>query len=75
LPIHKSLLIEASNSFHECVQTTIFGSEKVVEEIFCEPSLEDPLEECFDQFGGDLDMDKLLDHANTFSELSLKDPS
>jgi hypothetical protein len=33
------------------------------------------LEECFDQFGYDLDLDKLLDHADTFSEPSLKDPS
>jgi hypothetical protein len=34
---------------HEHVQaTTTFESEEVVEEIFCEPSLEDPLEERFD---------------------------
>ena len=47
-------MIEASNSYHKCVQTTTFGREEVVEEIFCEPSLEDLLEEHFDQFGGDL---------------------
>jgi hypothetical protein len=33
------------------------------------------LEERFDQFGGDLDLDKLLDHADNFSEPSLEDPS
>jgi hypothetical protein len=65
-----------SNPHHEHVQaTTTFGSEEVVEEIFCEPSLKDPLEERFDQFGDDLDQDKLLDHADTFSEPSLEDPS
>jgi hypothetical protein len=74
-PFTNNYLIEASNSYHECVQTTTFGSVEVVEEIFCEPSLEDPLEEHFDQFGGDLDLDKLLDHADTFIEQSLKDPS
>ena len=74
-PFINHYMIEASNYYNECVQTTTFGNEEVVEEIFCEPSLEDPLEECFDQFGGDLDLDKLLDHANTFSEPSLEDPS
>ena len=33
------------------------------------------MEEHFDQFGGDLDLDKLLDHVETFSEPSLEDPS
>ena len=32
------------------------------------------MEERFDQFGGDLDLDKLLYHAETFYELSLEDP-
>jgi hypothetical protein len=73
-PFINYYVIEASNSHHERVQTTTFGSEEVVEEIFCEPSLEDLLEERFDQFGGDLDLDKLLDHADTFSEPSLEDP-
>jgi hypothetical protein len=68
-------MIEASNSHHECAQTTTFGSEEVVEVIFCEPSLEDPSGERFDQFGGDLNLDKLLDHADTFIEPSLEDPS
>jgi hypothetical protein len=68
-------VIEANKSAHEHAQTTTFGSEEVVEEIFCEPSLEDPSGERFDQFGGDLDLDKLLDHADTFSEPSLEDPS
>jgi hypothetical protein len=45
----------SNNSYHECVQaTTTPGNEEIVEEICCEPSLEDPLEERFDQFGGDL---------------------
>ena len=68
-------MIEANKSAHEHVQTTTCGSEEVVEEIFCEPNLEDPLEERFDQFGGDLDLDKLHDHADTLSEPSLEDPS
>ena len=49
-------------------------NEETIEEIFCEPSLKDPLEERFDQFGGDLDLDKLLYHAKTFNESSLEDP-
>jgi hypothetical protein len=66
----------ACDPHHEYVQaTTTFESEEVVEEIFCEPSLEDPLKECFDQFGDDLDLDKLLDYVDTFSEPSLEDPS
>ena len=65
-------MIEANKSAHEHVQTTTCGSEEVVEEIFCEPSLEDPLDERFDQFGGDRDLDKLPDHADTFSEPSLR---
>ena len=32
------------------------------------------MEERFDQFEGDLNLDKLVDHADTFSEPSLKDP-
>jgi hypothetical protein len=64
----------SSNSYHEHVQATrTLGNEETVEEIFCEPSLEDPLEECFDQFGGNLDLYKLLDHAETFNEPSLED--
>jgi hypothetical protein len=67
--------IAPNDPHHEHVQaTTTFESGEVVEEIFCEPSLEDPLEECLDQFGDDLDLDKLLDHADIFSEPSLEDP-
>jgi hypothetical protein len=63
------------NSYHEHVQgTTTPGNEETVEEIFCEPSLEDPLEERFDQIGGNLDLDKLLEHAKIFDEPSLEDP-
>jgi hypothetical protein len=65
----------SSKSYHEHVQaTSTLGNEEIVEEIFYEPSLEDPLEERFDQFGGDLDLDKLLDHIETSNEPSLEDP-
>ena len=74
-PFISHYVIEANMSAHVHVQTTTCGSEEVVKEIFCEPSLEDSLEERFDQFGGDLDLDKLLDHAYTFSEPSLEDLS
>jgi hypothetical protein len=73
-PFISHYVIEANKFALEHAQNTIFGSEEVVEEIFCEPSLEDPLEERFDQIGGDLDLDKLLNHADTFSEPSLEDP-
>jgi hypothetical protein len=64
----------SSNSYHEHVQaTSTLGNEETVEDIFFEPSLEDPLEERFNQFGGDLDLNKLLDHAETFNEPSLED--
>jgi hypothetical protein len=56
-------VIEVSNSHHERVQTTTFGSEEVVEEIFSEPSLKDPSGECFDQIECDLDLDKVLKQA------------
>ena len=74
-PFISHYVIEANKSTHEHVQTTTCGSKEVVEDIFCEPRLEDPLEERFDQFGGNLDLDKLLDHADTFSEPSLENPS
>jgi hypothetical protein len=49
-----------SDPHHEHVQvTTTFESEEVVEEIFCEPSLEDPLEKSFAQFEFDLDIDMI----------------
>ena len=65
----------SNNSCHEHVQAaTTLGNEEIDKEIFCEPSLEDPLEVCFDQFGGDLDLDKLLYHDETLNEPSLKDP-
>jgi hypothetical protein len=64
----------SSNSYHEHVQAaTTPGNEETIQEIFCEPSFEDPLEERFDQFEGDLDLDKLLDHVETFNEPSLED--
>jgi hypothetical protein len=53
-----------SDPHHEHVQaTTIFESEEVVEEIFCEPSLEDPLEKSFAQFEFDLDIDMIHEQA------------
>jgi hypothetical protein len=74
-PFMSHYVIEANKPTHEHVQTTTFGSEEVVGGIFCEPSLEDPLEERFDQYEDDLKLDKLLDHADIFSEPSLEDPS
>ena len=63
----------SSNSYHEHVQaTTTPGNEETIEKIFCESSLEDPLEERFDQFRGDLDLDMLLEHAETSNEQVLK---
>jgi hypothetical protein len=53
-----------SDPHHEHVQaTTTFESEEVVEEIFCEPSLEDPLEKSFAQFEFDLDIDMIHEQA------------
>jgi hypothetical protein len=49
------------------------GMKKLLRRIFCEPSLRDPLGERFGQFGGDLDLDKLLEHVETFNEPSLAD--
>ena len=53
-----------SNSYHEHVQATTFGSEEVVKEIVNGPSLEDPLEACVAQFGDNLDLDKLLEKVD-----------
>jgi exonuclease VII small subunit len=53
-----------SDPHHEHVQaTTTFESEEVVEEIFCEPSLEDPLEKSFAQFEFNLDIDMIHEQA------------
>jgi hypothetical protein len=53
-----------NDHYHEYVQTTTtFESEKVVEEIFCEPSLEDPLEESLAQFEFELDLDMVHEQA------------
>ena len=49
------------NFYHKHVQATTFKSEEFVKETVNEPSLEDPLEACFAQFGNDLDFDKLLE--------------
>jgi curved DNA-binding protein CbpA len=53
-----------SNSYHEHVQATTFGSEEVVNEIVNESSLKDLLEACLAQFGEYLDLDKLLEQAD-----------
>jgi hypothetical protein len=42
--------------------------------MFSEPSLEDPLEECFAQSECDLDLDKFLEQAKISNEPSLEDP-
>jgi hypothetical protein len=42
--------------------------------MFSEPSLEDPLEECFAQSKCDLDLDKFLEQTKTSNEPSLEDP-
>jgi hypothetical protein len=65
---------DSSNSYHKHIQAnTTLESEEIVEGTCNEPSLEDPLGECFAKFGCDLDLDKLLEQANTFSEPSLED--
>jgi hypothetical protein len=46
--------------------------EKIVEETFNEPSLEDPLGECFAQFGGDMDLDRLLEQADALLDSTLE---
>ena len=46
---------------------------ETVEEIFCEPNIEDSELECFAQ--SDLDPDKFLEQVKTFNEPSLEDPS
>jgi hypothetical protein len=66
---------DTSNSYHEHVQaTTTLANEEIIKNIVKKPSLEDLLGECFDKFGGDLDLDKLLKHVDTYNELSLEDP-
>ena len=61
-----------SNSFHEHVQATTFGSEEVVKETVNGPSLEDPLETCLAQFGDNLDLDKLLEQADAILDPTLE---
>jgi hypothetical protein len=64
-----------SDPHHEHVQaTTTRGSEKIVDDIVSELSLEDPKVECFTQDGDDLNLDKFLKQAKTFNEPSLEDP-
>jgi hypothetical protein len=47
----------------------------VQDSVLHELSLEDPEMEHFAQDKDDLDLDRLLDYADTFSQPSLKDPS
>ena len=42
--------------------------EEIIEKTVSEPSIEDPLEACFAQFGDDLDLDRLLEQANPIFE-------
>jgi hypothetical protein len=53
--------------------TTILVDEEIGDEIASECSLEDPEIKCFTP--DDCDLDGLLDHADIFSEPSMKDPS
>jgi hypothetical protein len=66
--------IEDECTYYHEQTTTRPRNEETVEEIFCESSLEDPLGERFDQLGDNLDLDKLLEHVETFNEPNLKDP-
>ena len=49
-----------SAPYYHVQTTTTPRNEETVEENFREPSLEDPSGERFDQFGDNLDLDKLL---------------
>jgi hypothetical protein len=61
------------NPHHDHVQaTTTRGSEEIVDETISKLSLEDPEVECFTQDEGDLNLDKLLYHAETFNEQVLR---
>ena len=63
---------DTNNPYHEHAQaTTIIVREKIVEDNVNEPSLEDPLGECFAQFGYDLDLD-LLKQAGAFLDSTHK---
>ena len=62
-----------NNSYHERVQaTSIPENEETIEEILCEPNIEDPELECFAQ--SNLDPNKFLEQVKTFNEPSLEDP-
>jgi hypothetical protein len=61
-----------SNSYHEHVQPTTFGSVEVVKETVNEPSVEDPLEACLAQFRDDLDLDKLFEQAYAILDPTLE---
>jgi hypothetical protein len=45
--------------------------EEIIEETISESSIKDPLEACFDQFGDDLDLDKLLEQVDAILESTL----
>jgi hypothetical protein len=62
-----------SDLHHELVQaTTTFESEEVVEEIFYEPRLKDPLEKSFAQFEFNLDIDMIHEQAKALLDLILE---
>jgi hypothetical protein len=52
--------------------TTTLGSEKVVEEIVNEPSLEDPLEESFAHLKFDMDLDMIHEQAEALLDSTPK---
>ena len=51
---------EECTYYHEQTTTTL-ENEETIREMFSEPSLEDPLEECFAQFEFDLDLDTICE--------------
>jgi hypothetical protein len=64
---------DTNNPYHEHVQaTTTIGIEEIIEETCNEPSLEDPLGECFAQFGCGLYLDKLLEQADALLDSTPK---
>jgi hypothetical protein len=44
--------------------------EEIIDEVIEESSIEDPLEACVAQFGGDLDLEKLMEQADALLEIA-----
>jgi hypothetical protein len=62
---------EECTYYHEQTTTTR-GNEETIEEMFSEPSLEDPLEERFAQFEFDLDLDMKCEQAEALLDSTPK---